>query len=400
MGRYIPLNELRNNDFEGDFPGKAVKAGKSFLCNVALNYPGAWAAQKISPEFVIAWWQDFCGDEPPTVPPPVPPPFEGGQCVGNPYRVFYRNFVRNIGNCAVVRNDVQSVDVVGAIVGIEYRDYDSSATTTSNCSGSSQAVRNKQAWLICTNNEYPLTLGLYRPVGNSGYDYGRVTIEDVQPLGGLPDDCGSLPGDNPPYAPLPPSSWNGTWNYTYNDNSTTHDFNITILPSGGDVNLHFPIKVNIGGLNVNFDLGGVNINGGDNVTNDNGNTIINNNGEGGSGIGGDGSNNNTDIDDPESFDSEEQPEAEDDEVEDIEKLAFVKLELTTIPLNAKTFSGGANSPPTFRAGWFEFKAVTYYYPREFIDFQRNIFVAPEGATGFAYKVNEGYKAVATIVTKK
>lgn len=80
-----------------------------------------------------------------------------------------------------------------------------------------------------------------------------------------------------------------------------------------------------------------------------------------------------------------------------EDLRFVEVIINSIPTNAASQFGG-DGPNVFYCGWFEFSTEGRYFPREPIHFSSNIFVAPDGATGYAYTLYQGFAGRANIYT--
>jgi len=79
-----------------------------------------------------------------------------------------------------------------------------------------------------------------------------------------------------------------------------------------------------------------------------------------------------------------------DETSD-DNLAYVTLDITRKPLNAKTQEGELAQDLVY-AGWFQFASEGYYYPRQPIHFSKAVFKAPLGATDYAYTLYEGFEA--------
>lgn len=70
------------------------------------------------------------------------------------------------------------------------------------------------------------------------------------------------------------------------------------------------------------------------------------------------------------------------------KLAYVEIILTKRPHKAQFGNNGAQT--VYFAGWFAFRANTGgFHPREQINFQRSLFVAPTGCDGYTYTFTHG-----------
>ena len=75
-------------------------------------------------------------------------------------------------------------------------------------------------------------------------------------------------------------------------------------------------------------------------------------------------------------------------------LSFVRVTLTQIPINARTQDGdGADN--VIYAGWFEFRSDSFNFPRQPIHFGLSTFIPPEGSTGYAYTLYNGFSGFAT-----
>lgn len=90
----------------------------------------------------------------------------------------------------------------------------------------------------------------------------------------------------------------------------------------------------------------------------------------------------------------------DPKIEDVgDKLRYVIVNVTSKPSNAKN-QWGDGAPDVFYCGWFEFTADGYNFPRRPIHWLAGIFDAPEGATGYAYTLYEGFDGFAQVYTIK
>lgn len=181
--------------------------------------------------------------------------------------------------------------------------------------------------------------------------------------------------------------------------------NTTQVPLVYEPNINlFPINFDFGGLHVYLDLGGINFNF----------SLLSGDGvpiplpDGSASPFPQPDDDSTSEPPPpvapppnsDNYDEETKPETDGDEQEVGEELQFVKIDITQKPGNAKNqFGNGA--PDVYYCGWFEWQAEgSYNYNRTPIHFDKCIFRKPLGATGYAFTVYEGYKAVATEVKTK
>lgn len=396
MNRRISEEELRNNPpgVGNDLIRDLAHETRSFVCRLASRYPGSIPGGSSFGGLLAAWWSEFC-PPPNVVPPPEPPPFVGGQCDGVLYDVTYKVVVQNVGNCSVVIDQVSNVRLPGAIGAPIARRSSGSATTTP-CTGGSEVARPFDFFLPHQGGEFSLVTNIY--ITDGGTILGSVEILSIERADSFPDTCGDLDYNFPLPRVIPPSEAGDTYTYVYDD-STEINIPISLVPVNNEFNLNLPVNVNLGGLNFQVDIGGINVGSEDNrsFNFDSSRRIINNfgSGSGGEGVGEGDLPGNDEV-----FEQEELPESETIQQEGLEKLAFVKVNLKTIPRNANVISGLGNAPNIYLAGWISFKTGQTFYPRQFVDYQSCIFVAPDGADGFALRLNPGYTGSTTIVTRR
>jgi hypothetical protein len=180
-----------------------------------------------------------CND--PTPPPPIPPPFNGGQCDGIPYEVFYTYVANSTPGCT---NGDQNFGpfsriVNGPVGGLSFgsgqdgacdeASFDSITLTHGETQGSTSTQLASR--------------------GLNEIKSGQIT--NIVRVDGLPDDC----GDPPPPPPPPPSPQ--PINFTYVNNEGD---NVNV---SGDVNIGIPILIAPFTLvaPVSVDAGGINFDG-------------------------------------------------------------------------------------------------------------------------------------------
>ena len=77
----------------------------------------------------------------------------------------------------------------------------------------------------------------------------------------------------------------------------------------------------------------------------------------------------------------------------------VSLILATKPRKPK-MQAGMSAPDVLYAGWFSWKIGDKQMPREPVHYDRNVYKAPDGATGFTYTVYVGFTATSSLSYKK
>lgn len=88
----------------------------------------------------------------------------------------------------------------------------------------------------------------------------------------------------------------------------------------------------------------------------------------------------------------------DEEEDEIENLVAIKVSISLIPANETVLQSGQNLTKIY-AGWVVFKEGNYHHPRQFIDFEENIFYAPENANGYVVYLKPGYTGTVTKVVE-
>lgn len=392
---------------------KIAEGAKDFACGLYRTVP-----RNVIPvisDIQQFYWDGFCGDpprDPANLPPPPARPFSGGQCCGTSYNVVYK-FTYTDGRPDEIVTD--PLVYQGTILGLQTREFllENGATRVEvylrfrKCDG-----RTLEQLQVADNK--PRTI--------------NISIVSVYPAYGGPDDCGDPPKEYPEVPAPPPGGYNSA-PYPIiinNGNQINVNFNFPspLPPPVGfepppivvnyldvNLNLKIPISFNFNG-DINFGGGS---SGGDGNFNQDDRDVINNIKNVTSDTNNITNNTNNNVDNFYS-DYKKERDKEDNKPPlptdfdpprpavlpgkyDQERLAFVNVDLTLIPRNAKTQSGGG-APNVIYAGWFEFTRQGKSFPRNYIHFANNCFVAPTGADGYAFTLYNGYQGNAIAVTNK
>ena len=393
------------------FIEKLSEETRGFACSLWRNYPDFLTKNNaLARSFVRGYMNNLCQDKLLPINPGIP--WTGGQCP-NLYKVTWQsgyNVSPGVYNWTQV---AESQLGIGPYQRLVFRNSNTGAEFINVTPDNPRFA------------EFPWRLRAYRADGTfdeRAFPFGDKEMLRLIPwsvvdsgisLGGnstisgndyfrrvdnLPDDCGDPPSEYPPTNPQP-SDFTTVINLLSEDGDTL-TYNLEYIPTN---NLSFPINFNLGGIEVVFDLGGINFNfsllsidgiplplpdGQDPplpAPSDDVNRIIrcqrryvpnaNNYNE-----------SERSLDDP--------------KTELVgNKIEFVKVTLNNMPKNVKQ-QFGVDGPNVIYAGWFEFQAESYNFVRQPIHFINSLFVAPEGATGYAYTLYEGITGSATIYTFK
>ena len=354
----------------GTIMGEIADAARRSYCSVYSNNP-AWAFAKRT--FVLPivkrTLDRYCADFPPAADPPDPPDFTGGQCVLAPYRVEVEY---NLGTNQPTRT--RTADVFGAVVGasaiigteIERNEI---IVVASNADGSNPNFQ----YVIDASS---LTLG--------SPDF--VNIINITRLDGLPDDCGDPPA--PPYDEIPdPEDEDRIFDVDItNSDGDTNTYQTEITQSA-DNYLNYPPIIIVNDVEVGFDIGGVTFN---NVTNRR---------SGGGGGTGEDKVLEDDPNEEDETEEEEKPETGVPEVVEAENL--VAIEITAVGDDTVYDStAGRGAPDVFRIGWVEFKKGQFFFSRQFINFEKSRFDAPDDADGYAITLVPGWLITVKEIRKK
>ena len=297
---------------------------------------------------------------------PPPPEFSGGQCNQVQYDVtadITRQFYEN-----------EPVDYITGIIrlygplsdiGIEQKP------------GSSESFLQ---FVVYGFNERGEEVRGSLSIGGVGF---TATLNEVfiERTDKLPDLCGDPETEFPPDPERDPKDFvRQIIVYYYNNQGDIIGDTTLILKADINADLSIPLTVNLGGIDIDIDFDGFYFGGSDRDRN-----------------GGE----RTFLPPPDSIEYEEiesEEESGDEQTfEDV--LVWVKIDITQKPANAKT-QWGDGGPNVYYCGWFEFVIAGSYTNRVPIHWENNIFLAPEGAKGYAYTLYQGFRGKATAYTEK
>lgn len=422
MGIRIPVSELaeKTGGTFASFVYVVVPPLRDFSCDLWFSFPDQ--ITKGSNPFTAlsrGFMNELCKDK--NLPPAPPDYFEGGQCnvqykiIGSCQAEQYS--AGTTGNNPTKIQDVfpgvnttsLSPPIVGPIESLRF--YTSGPCAQPSTGGDRCDLGNRQVSLEVIDSEgtknYLTTLYTVKrfgpgstTIGGQGYvDTNTLAGPEytIETVSGDPDICGDRPGPYPPTNPTPED-------YTRDIPIPTPDGGTLLIPTiYAPVDFNFPMRFDVGGVNVTLDLGGFDFEFGGDV-NDNGVTLDDN-----------GYNHPLpypeDVSrqpvvcpvdptpgDPELEEEEKTPE-DPKEVDQISRLKYVKVAVTEFPTNAKN-QWGDGAPNVYYCGWFEFRANGASLPRQPIHFLSSIFKAPEGVDGYAYTLYQGFVGSATEYREK
>lgn len=356
------------------------------VCEIYKAYPwaltfGDWGRYK------EGFWDEMCASRPSGLPVPPKPTFTGGQCPEQ-YGVSIRYTYDPNPYYNQEDGDINIVRVWGPIT--------SFSMPISSPAGDSPYGPMRDLIITCRGGigspPVPSTTLTFPKITR----FRTLTSVVMNRLDGQPDNCGN-PSSEHPKTPVPSTVLNTTINVTSSSNSYNVPITIHYPPTN-----NYNLEIDAGDIRLTFDFGGVTFSSnpvynrinknydqsldlGDEVTNlaQNFNSFTNN------------SNNLSlswnlgNFQTTSAFGSSAKG---DDKKQS--NLAYVTLDLTQVPVNAKT-QEGEKAQDILYAGWFQFVAEGYYYPREPVHFRKSIFRAPTGATSYSYTLYKGFQANVT-----
>jgi hypothetical protein len=391
---------------------KIADAAKDFACGIYRTVP-----RNIIPvisDIQQFYWDGFCGDpprDPLNLPPPPSKPFSGGQCSCIKYRVIF--------TLHEIYDGQLYTRATGISLNGEVTSYRIVKTSTD---WSVQFLCRGDASSPCSPSLIWIS-GFDRPTERL-YSLEKITFDSIRREDGGADNCGDPPSEYPLPPPVPPGGYTSLPTpIVFNDN-TTHNFIFNFLPpSPPPANSNFlpPIVINYIDPKFNFKIpltfnfdGTVNFGGGNsynqddrdninnikNVTNSTNNTVNNTSNNIDNFYGNYKKDRDRIINKkplPDDFEPPKPPEPPGKKL--VERLAYVNVDLSVIPSNAKSQSG-QGAPNVVYAGWFEFLRKDKSFPRDYIHFANNCFIAPVGADGYAFTLYNGYQGSAIAITFK
>lgn len=373
-------------DLRGDnlpFGGQLAKGARGFACNLWNKYPDKFTYGK-DPLLAPAkfYWNIVCTEENVNRQPEAP--FQGGQCRNVQYRV--KLFI-------TYRSGVTETYTSGLYTGPITDIYIASTPNNGNGVWIRYGIQTPQQTSIVRSNvsSNPVT---------------AFTVLEVIRADGLPDNCGSLPGTWRPVLP-PPQPGDETWNVDIKEDG---DNSLTIPLGWFDIDFSVPLTikfevgdviVDVGGITVNFNLDN-DWNVGDNpppsTFNEDDRETLNDTKETVEDFREVYDENQKPFD-REDFDEEEKPETDKEEETDPE-IVFVKVVVTTSPIERKTVLNKNVEDTFFWAGYFcwtvDGARTTHVVVQKF----SNIYKKPTWADGYVvFAVNGARLQVSTFKRK-
>lgn len=352
-----------------DMGTQIAEASREFGCRLWRSYPDSWTRSTPEGSPARQFWNSVCNPpDPPLLPDP--PPFTGGQCD------FKYNLQVQVAvypstiNCDRPGDPLQDIFIVvwGPVTLVS---LDQPAGI---CGGFNRI------FCVCHGNgafiREPNPVILPLAFGSSGRFESIRTIA-LAPQSGQSDTCGDPPPSYPP--DTPPAPGTETFNVTF-DTDTTNNFNFDLTWNRVEFSLPVTFDFDQGDVSINVD--GIDLN------------LAPGNDWGIEPPSRDFAPTGRPAPAPNSSDYEEEIKPADDSGEEeigIE-IAYITLKLTVIPANAKT-QFGVSGPDVYYAGWFEFRTEGFFYVRQPIHWENNIFIPPKGATGYAYTLYTGFSGI-------
>lgn len=350
---------------------KVVEAGRGFVCELYRIQPGALIPNPISDGLRLAW-DSLCGDDVPTnLPPPPTPPFVGGQCECVQYLVTVEiTYAPNETDPNYEQSIESTKPVVGKVKGLRSREL---GNLGSNLPYQAVDIIASRGLVSGVCNQSDVFVEAYRAPRVK-----RFRIRSITRLDNLSDTCGNPPSSYPT-SPTPPGEGytSSPVSLTYNDGSDyTIIFNLK-PPSGNGLGPPpICLTTHIGGVvfEVCYPFGGVpQIRGVDGIE-----SLIRELQEDFRGFQEEYNRDNRPL--PPDEDPSLTPlplEGVGGGEEDVEGLRWLVVTLTKLPQKAQF-----GNPTVFFAGWVTFKLNGAYTERQQLSYERSVFQAPEGATGY------------------
>lgn len=415
----LSYDQIRDATYDaGNGLGNLARAGREALCNLYTNTP-QWLLPDVlgDPGGILArgFYDNICRPDfpPPTVPTPA---FNGGQCPVQ-YIVAYTVTAFYPPNPPGSYSTSGTLSVWGTIKGTKSVLVASqwNASIVGGANGSPGA-----------SVDYPVLT-----IANI-YNQPVVTITSITRVDGLPDSCGNPPVEDDRV----PTITQVEYNTTIEVGGVDVVVPVVVIRPDIDIDVNFrpEVVVNVGGVDVNFNLDGItfNVPSGDSAPpsipplpdpRPNPPTRPPSGGSGGSG----GDCPDVDLDpvldrltdvDNKLIDIDTKV----DELLDCDRCEvlpinsseytsiglgsansathnlnpdaeWVTLDLTTVPDNAG-IQFGMNAPNVIYSGWYAFRTQFSSMNRYPVHYQSNAFRVPKGATQFTYTLYTGHVASA------
>ena len=219
-----------------------IAAARGFACDLYKRYPGFMSNS--GPYDPLAGlkrgiWDRICPNDLPPVPT-TPPPWDGETCACATYNVTVRSTQSNPASTPITatRNGV-----TGPIFGLTRAEPGNGTQQTSLVSG------------VCTNGVYGGTRS--DVIFSGAKEFTTSIVNVVRTDGGT--TC-RAPGPNPlpTPTPIPPEDQRRTAPVTISPNVSL-TVPVTLIRPTVNVDLNPSVEINVGPINVNFDLGGVTV---------------------------------------------------------------------------------------------------------------------------------------------
>lgn len=369
----------------GDFTQQVSTGLVRLWCNTANKYPNLTAFNP----FGRGLLESYC----PLVSAPTPPDAEGfigGQCEGVAYVCtgIYVNGNVTLGGCYETKTWT-SAPILGRVTGLRIGLGNGAGVQIENhVDQVAQVIDDGTDTLLRNDSRQCGYTTVSAPQAYAGF----IRIVECHPADDSEDLCGDLIPTFPPDPPIEANDFRGNLVYNvFNDQGDpiySDILNYTINVSPGDI------------MNLNIDLGGVNFTfGSDGI-----NTPSPVAPDGGG--GGDESPppfNEVDFE-PTVLEEGEELEVTPEEQEDEERIAWVTVDITTVPFKGKTVLQGNEEDNDYFAGYLAWTIPVgggkYRLPQQPVRKRFSAFKAPDNVVGFrVYSVN-GAKLSATIHREK
>lgn len=345
----------------------------NFACDLYKKYPGAPTFGDTG-NYSRGFWDELCSSRP-SPPPALPKPsLVGGQCVNVFYRVTYSSETANYPGIAPgTAFTTRHIDIFGPVRNFTY-EYRSDSI------GYQARVDGRDGTFNISSD-------------GGGRGWLKLRSVNVQRLDGQADNCGNEP-TNFPVTNIPSSERTTRVNVQLR-NGDSYNIPITLVPTTNNYGVQF----DAGDINVKFDLSGASFNPTSiaKTINNVENTVLSlsQNVNNFTAIAVPFINNSIAYSNSFNFGTfktkEDSGSSSPADENAAANLAYITLDITKSPRNAKTQEGELAQDLVY-AGWFQFAAKGYYFPREPIHFSKAIFKAPLGATDYAFTLYEGFEA--------
>lgn len=400
MGILKNLSELSERIGAGtaDFGDILAEKTREFSCTLWENYPDKITnGEQVNGSFTRGFMNRMCRDK--TLPSAPIPTQSPGKCPV-PYIitanaiVSRKNAFRGLDVGDTVLITPNNFSTLGPIDSLDVTPF--VPDTNVKIRGLPEPSNNLNTYFY-NGGQVKWSLADGVELAISGIFISEITEFFYARQDGLPDDCGDTEQVYPPSNP-------GVNDYTTIININSEDGDTISYPlTYNPINISFPMHFDLGGITIVIDLGGINFN--FNLVNIDGVGIP---------LPGDilppllppEDDKNREIPVPKLppptnpiFQPLPRDETDPKEEEVGIELEFVRVTLISKPSNHKR-QWGDGAPNVIYAGWFEFQSEGYNFKRNPIHFDNCLFRKPEGATGYAYTLYEGFTGFATVYIKK